>query len=156
MTNTVAPVPAGFHSLNPYIAVDGAAEAIDFYRRAFGAKQISRMDGPDGTVMHAELRIGDSTLQMGDPLPEYGLIAPGADGVTSAIMIYCEDVDALFAQAVEAGASVVTAVNDFPSGDRYGTVMDPFGHRWSLATRVEDVSPEEAERRIAEWIAQQS
>lgn len=156
MTNNVAPIPAGFHSLTPYLAVDGGARAIDFYRRAFGAEQLSRMDGPDDTVMHAEMRIGDSIFQLSDAMPDYGLVAPRHDGVTSAIMIYCENVDALFAQAIGAGATEVTAVNDFASGDRYGTVMDPFGHRWTLATRVEDVSPEESQRRVAEWAAQQS
>ncbi|MGH8826427.1 MAG: VOC family protein [Jiangellaceae bacterium] len=129
-------MPAGYHSLTPYLAVAHAARAIDFYRTAFGAEQISRMDSPDGGVMFAVLRIGDSNFELGEPSPEFGTVAPNGQGVSSSVMIYCADVDAMFDGALEAGAAVVTPLTDLPSGDRYGTVDDAFGHRWSIATRI--------------------
>jgi PhnB protein len=145
------PVPEGYHSLTPFLAVDGGAEAIDFYQRAFAATVVSRLDDPNGTVMQAELQIGDSRLQLSDPMPELGLHAPTGEGVTSSLVHYVEDVDAVFARAVEAGAVAAEPVSDFVTGDRYGVVIDPFGHRWVITTRVEDVSAEEAARRVREW-----
>ena len=148
---TAKSIPDGYHSLTPYLAVDGAERAIAFYERAFGAVLTGRYDGPDGTIMHATMRVGDSVLELGDPMPDYGLVAPRGGGVSSSLMFYCDDVDAVHAGAVEAGATVVAEVTDFPSGDRYGTVLDPFGHRWSIATRVKDVPPDEVEQALKDW-----
>ncbi|HZO68362.1 MAG: VOC family protein [Kribbellaceae bacterium] len=156
MTTNVAPVPDGYHALTPYLAVADGAKAIDFYTAVFGAEVVSRNDQPDGSVAHAELRIGDSMLQLSNEIPSFGLRAPAGDWVHSSVVHYCADVDAVFARALEHGAREVEAVQTFVTGDRYGTVIDPFGHRWAIMTRVEDVSREEAERRVEEWLASQS
>lgn len=153
MTNTVNPVPDGYHSLTPYLAVADGPKAIDFYQRVFGAEVISHNDMPDGRVAHAELRFGDSMIQLSDQMPEIGLRAPAGDWVHSSVVHYVPDVDATFARAVEAGARQVEPVSTFLTGDRYGTVIDPFGHRWAIMTRVEDVSREEADRRLNDWLA---
>lgn len=150
----VNPIPDGYHSITPFIVSTDAAKAIDFYRQVFGAELISRNDGPDGRVMHAEIRIGDSILQLSDPSPAFGLVAPATDdSVSASLALYCEDVDAVFARAVEAGATVREEVQTFVTGDRFGSILDPYGRRWAIMTRVEDVSPEEAQRRVDEWIA---
>lgn len=155
--NTVAPIPEGYHSITPFIVVTDGSGAIDFYRRVFDAEVISRNDGPDGRVMHAELRIGDSMLQLGDAAPEFGLVAPPDDDTSSAsLALYCADVDATVARAVEAGATLREEVQTFITGDRFGSIRDPFGRRWAIMTRVEEVSREEAERRVNEWVAAQA
>ena len=150
--------PDGYTTLTPFLVCSPAAEAIRFYEEVFGATVVSRMDGPDGTIPHAELDLGDGRLQLGDPNDEYGLVAPrgrAADRVSSSTCIYVEDVDAVFAKAVERGATVREKPATFVTGDRFASIYDPFGHRWAVMTKVEDVSPEEAERRLSEWAASQ-
>ena len=149
---TVSPVPEGYTSLTPFLVVDGGAAAIDFYTGVFGARVVSRMDGPDGILAHAELDLGHGRLQLSDPQPSFDLVAPGGGGwVDHSTVLYCHDVDAVVARAVEAGATLREPVSTFVTGDRYGSIIDPFGHRWAVMTRVEDVSPEEEQRRLAEW-----
>jgi uncharacterized glyoxalase superfamily protein PhnB len=160
MTDTALPTPvrhhdyapAGLHTITPFVVVSGGQAMLDFYERAFGARTLSRMDGPDGTVLHAEIMIGDSVLQVGDPIPDLGLVAPGETRTTSFVM-YVPDVDATYARAVAAGATSLSGVEDVFSGDRMAAVMCPSGHRWVILTRVEDVAPEEIERRAREWVA---
>jgi len=153
MTNTVNPIPPAYHSLTPYLAVSDGPKAIEFYQQAFGAEVISRQDMPDGRLGQAELKFGDSMLQLSNEMPQIGLRAPNGEWVHSSLVHYVPDVDATFARAIEAGARQVEAVQTFMTGDRYGTVIDPFGHRWAILTKVEDVSPEEADRRVKEWLA---
>lgn len=156
MTNSVNPVPAGYTSLTPFLVVDDGAAAVDFYRTAFGATLVDRTDGPDGTVMHAELDFGHGRLQLSDPIPSMGLHAPdGTGAVNHSYVLYCADVDAVFARAVDLGARVVEQPATFVTGDRFATILDPFGHRWAVMTRVEDVDPVEAKRRVDEWVAAQ-
>jgi uncharacterized glyoxalase superfamily protein PhnB len=152
-TNKVNPVPPGYHSLTPYLAVSDGPKAIEFYTGVFGAEVVSRQDLPDGRLGQAELRFGDSMLQLSNEMPQIGLRAPNGEWVHSSLVHYVPDVDATFAKAIEAGARQVEAVQTFMTGDRFGTVIDPFGHRWAIMTKVEDVSPEEADRRIKEWLA---
>jgi PhnB protein len=149
--------PDGYTTLTPFLVCSPATEAIGFYEEVFGAKQVSRMDGPGGTVLHAELDLGDGRLQLADPNEQFGLVVPDrtGDSVSSSICIYVPDVDAVFAKAVERGATVREKPDTFVTGDRFASIYDPFGHRWAVMTKVEDVSPEEAERRLAEWGAQQ-
>jgi PhnB protein len=151
----VKPVPEGYHTVTPYLAVDDAAEAIEYYKKAFGAKERVRMDTPDGKIGHAELEIGDSLVMLSDPLPQASTKPPKELGGTSAgVFLYVEDVDAVVKQAVDAGATIAMEVADQFWGDRFGTVADPFGHVWSIATHVEDVPPEEmAERAKAAMAA---
>jgi PhnB protein len=150
----VRPVPEGYHTVTPYLTVRGANEAIAFYREAFGAEEAYRMDGPGGKIMHAEVRIGDSPIMLADEFEEWGNRSPASFGGTGvALMVYVDDVDALFRRAVEAGAKEVMPVADHFYGDRSGTVEDPFGHRWHLSMHVEDVSPDELERRAKEMMA---
>lgn len=152
----VAPVPPGYTSLTPFLVVDGAERAIAFYTRVFGATLVSRNDNPDGTVAHAELDFGHGRLQLSDPSPASGLVAPsGGDTRDHSYVLYCADVDAVWQAAVDAGATAFEEPSTFVTGDRFGAVHDPFGHRWAILTRVEDVSPEEAERRVNEWLASQ-
>ncbi len=148
--------PDGYTTLTPFLVCSPAAEAIGFYADVFGATVVQRMDGPDGTVVHAELDVGLGRLQLGDPNDAYGLTVPTgreADRVSSSTCIYVEDVDAVFARAVERGATVREEPATFVTGDRFASVYDPFGHRWAIMTKVEDVSAEEQERRLAEWAA---
>jgi len=148
--------PAGYTALTPFLCVDGAAAAIDFYARVFGAEVVSRNDGPDGTVAHAELDLGSGRLQLGDPAPDHRIEAPSGDAVVDhSYCLYCPDVDAAYAAAVEAGATGYGEPATFVTGDRYASVLDPFGHRWTLMTRVEDVDPAEAQRRVDAWLAEQ-
>ncbi|MEU5155871.1 VOC family protein [Glycomyces sp. NPDC021274] len=149
----VNPIPDGYHSIVPFIVVNEAARAIEFYKEVFGAKVLMRNNGPDGSVMHCDLQIGDSVLQLGDANPQWGLESPNAEQITGSLAVYVEDCDAVYAKAVEAGATVREEPSVFLTGDRYASIADPFGRRWSIMTRVEDVSHEEAERRIDEWIA---
>lgn len=151
MTQPVKPIPEGMHSLTPHLVCAGAAEAIEFYRRAFGAVEGSRLAGPDGKIMHAYLRIGDSALFLFDEMPQYGALGPKAlKGSPVTIHLYVEDVDATVARAVAAGARLTMPVADMFWGDRYGQVEDPFGHRWSVATHVRDLSQEEIEQGMRE------
>jgi len=148
----VPPVPPGFHTVTPYITVTKSAEAIDFYKRAFGAEEVFRMDGPGGKVIHAEIKIGDSVIMLSDEWPNSGVKAPiNAGCCTASLMIYLPDVDASYTQAVNAGAKSTMPVEDQFWGDRAGQVTDPYGHKWMLATHVEDVSPADMERRQQEY-----
>ena len=152
------PIPEGYHTVTPYLAVDDATEAIDYYTKAFGAKERVRMETPDGKVGHAELEIGDSLVMLSDPFPQASTKPPNELGGTSvSVFMYVEDVDAVVKQAVDAGATVTMEVADQFWGDRFGSVKDPFGHLWSIATHVEDVPPEEmAERAKAAMAAMSS
>jgi PhnB protein len=149
------PIPEGYHTVSPYLTVDNAARAIEYYARAFGAKELVRMDGPGGTIGHAELEIGDSRVMLSDPFPQASTRPPKELGGTSAsVFMYVEDVDAVVKQAVDAGATVTMEVADQFWGDRFGTITDPFGHVWAIATHVEDVPPDEmAERAKAAMAA---
>ena len=142
------PIPEGFHSLNAYLAVDDASAAIEYYERAFGAKERSRIPGPDGKIGHAELEIGNSIVMLSDPFPQSSYTAPKALGGTSVgLLFYTENVDATVQQAVDAGGTISMPVQDMFWGDRFGQVTDPFGHVWQVATHVEDVPPKEMEER---------
>ena len=144
----VNPIPEGYHSLQIYLAVEDASKAIDFYKEAFGAEETIRMPGPDGKVAHAELQIGDSKLMLSDPFPHSDVRPPAErGGPTASIFMYVDDVDATFEQAQRAGAAVVSELEDMFWGDRFGTVADPFGHVWAMATHKEDLSEEEIAER---------
>ena len=141
-------VPEGYQTLTPYLSVDDAEAAIDFYRRAFGATEQARMASPDGKIAHAELQIGDSKVMLSDAFPQFTVKPPkDIGGTTVGIFMYVEDVDEVFRRAVEAGATSTMEPEDQFWGDRFGTVTDPFGHNWQIATHVEDVPPEEMEER---------
>jgi PhnB protein len=152
------PIPDGYHTVSPYLAVGDAASAIDYYTRAFGAKEVVRMDAPGGTIGHAELMIGDSRIMLSDPFPQSSTRPPKDLGGTSvSVFLYVEDADALVKQAADAGATITMDVEDQFWGDRFGVITDPFGHVWSIATHVEDVPPEEmAERAKAAMAAMAS
>jgi PhnB protein len=154
----VKPVPEGYRTITPYLTVDDAAEAIEYYKNAFGAKERGRMDAPGGKIGHAELEIGDSLVMLSDALPQFSTRSPKELGGSSvSIFMYVEDVDAVVKQASDAGATVTAEVADQFWGDRFGIVQDPFGHLWSIATHVEDVPPEEmAERAKAAMAAMSS
>jgi PhnB protein len=153
----VKPVPEGYHTVTPYLAVEDAAEAIEYYKKAFGAKERVRMDTPDGKIGHAELQIGDSLVMLADPFPQSSTKPPKElGGTTSNVFLYVEDVDAVVKQAVDAGATVTMEVADQFWGDRFGSVTDPFGHSWAVATHVEDVPPEEMAERAKEAMAAMS
>lgn len=157
MATNVKPIPDGFHSITPYLAVKNAAEAIEFYKRAFGARERHRMPMPDGKIGHAELTIGNSIIMMADEFPEMGHHSPQTlNGSPVGFAFYVEDVDQAFQRAVDAGATVKEAVADKFWGDRAGTVEDPFGHKWTLLTHVEDVSPEEMKKRMEQFCANAS
>jgi len=151
---SVAPQPEGYHAITPFLTVRAADRAIDFYRRAFGAEELGRMTGHDGkTVMHAELKIGDSRLFLCDEIPEMGMRSPeGLGGASAGIYLYVANVDETFRKAVSAGATVKRPVTDMFWGDRCGTVLDPFGYSWDIATHTEDVPPEEMKRRQKEFL----
>ena len=145
----VKAIPDGYHSVTPYLIVKGAARALEFYQKAFGARELMRLPGPEGKLGHAEVQIGDSRVMLADEHPGMGAVSPQAlGGSPVGLCIYVEDVDAVFDRAVAAGAKVVRAVQDQFYGDRSGTVEDPFGHKWTVATHKEDVSPEEMQRRM--------
>lgn len=147
----VKSVPDGYHSVTPYLIVREAKRAIEFYKDVLGATELLRIDGPDGRIGHAELRIGDSVVMMADEHPEIGASGPASLGGSSVhLLFYCDDVDARFARAVAAGATAVRPVVNQFYGDRSGTLTDPFGHVWTIATHVEDVAPDELERRARE------
>ena len=151
MSQQPQPVPQGFHTLTPHLIVLDADQAIEFYKRAFGAELVGGVArGPDGKVMHALLRIGDSNLMLNDEMPEYGALSPVSGGSSSVtIHIYTPDVDRAFERAIAAGGAVERAVQDQFYGDRSGTLRDPFGISWTIATHIEDVSEEEVNRRMA-------
>ena len=143
------PIPDGYHTATPYLIAKGAAEAIEFYKKAFGAVEVVRMPGPGGRVMHAEVTIGNSMLMLSDENPERGHLSPASrGGNTSSIMLYTDDVDAVFKKAIAAGARADQPPTDMFWGDRMGNLTDPFGHSWAVATHKEDVSPDEMERRM--------
>lgn len=152
------PIPEGYHTASPYLAVDDAARAIEYYVKAFGAKEVVRMHAPGGKIGHAELQIGDSHVMLADPFPQSSTRAPKELGGTSvSVFLYVEDVDAMVKQAVDAGATLTMEVADQFWGDRFGSITDPFGHVWAIATHVEDVAPEEmAERSKAAMAAMTS
>ena len=151
------PIPEGYHTVTPHIAVDGAADAIEYYKKAFGAKERMRMEGPGGMIAHAEIEIGDSLVMLSDPFPQSTVKSPRSLGGTSAsIFLYVKDVDAVVKQAVEAGAEIVIEPQDQFWGDRFGTITDPFGHTWSVATHIEDVPPEEMAKRAKAAMAAMS
>ena len=143
---SVKPIPEGYHSVTPYLGINKAAEAIEFYKKAFNATQVMRLDMPDGKVGHAELRIGDSAIMLGTPCDEMSLSNP-TERTSVALQLYVTDVDAQFKQAVAAGASAVSEPEDRFYGDRSGSVKDPFGHLWYLATRKEDLTEEQIRQR---------
>ena len=144
----VEAIPEGYNTISPYLAVDDAEKAIEYYKKAFGAEETVRMNGPDGRIGHAELKIGDSHVMLSDPFPQSSTTPPTELGGTSgSIFMYVEDVDAVVQKAVDAGATVTMEVEDQFWGDRFGSITDPFGHNWSIATHVEDLSPEEIEER---------
>lgn len=148
MSGKVKPIPEGYHAVTPYLIIKGAAAALEFYKKAFEAVELLRMPNPDGRVGHAEIRIGDSIIMLADEHPEIGARSPETYGGTPvSILLYVEDVDAVFNRAVAAGAKVKRPVANQFYGDRMGGIVDPFGHKWYLATHVEDVSPEEMLRR---------
>jgi len=149
MTTQTKPIPAGFHTLTPHLVIKGATQAIDFYKRAFGAQEITRLSGPDGkSIMHADLKIGDSHVFLVEEMPQMGSRGPASLGATPVtIHMYVEDVDSAYGKAVAAGAQVRMPPADMFWGDRYGVLTDPFGHSWSLATRKADLTPEEIGKR---------
>lgn len=149
-STNVSPIPAGYHSVTPYLIVDGANEAIEFYRQAFHADELLRMPTPEGKIMHAEIKIGDSHVMLSDEAPDMGYRCPPAlGGSPVSLHIYLADVDATFSQAIAAGATEVRPVDDQFYGDRSGTLRDPFGHVWTISTHIEDVTPEEIQRRAS-------
>jgi PhnB protein len=151
----VKPIPDGYHTVTPYLAVDDAAEAIEYYKKAFGARERVRMDAPGGKIGHAELEIGDSFVMLSDPFPQASTKPPSElDGTSASVFLYVEDVDAVVKKAVDAGATVTMEIADQFWGDRFGSIRDPFGHVWSIATHVEDIPSEEmAERAKAAMAA---
>ena len=146
----VKAIPDGYHSVTPYLIVQDAARALAFYAKAFGAQALVRMPGPNGRIMHGEIRIGDSPIMLADEFPQMGYRSPKALGGTPvSIMIYVPDVDTVYQQAIDAGATEVKPLQDQFYGDRSGTLTDPFGHVWTIATHKEDVTMEEMNRRMA-------
>jgi PhnB protein len=153
----VRPIPKDFSTVTAALTVNEAARAIDFYKRAFGAQELFRMEGPPGKIGHAEIKIGDSIIMLGDEMPGGGCRSPKSLGGTAVnLHLYVPDVDATFQKAVDAGARVDAPVADMFWGDRYGRLTDPFGHSWSLATHKEDVAPEEMDRRARAAMGQQA
>ena len=151
----VQPIPQGYHSVTPYLSIEGAADAIGFYEKAFDATESIRLVAPSGEIAHAEIRIGDSAIMLADPCEGGAFHSPRSlGGATVGLHVYVADVDALFAQAVEAGARVVEPVKDRFYGDRTGTLEDPFGHVWFLATHKEDLTTEEINRRAEALFSQ--
>lgn len=147
--SAVSPIPKGFHTVSPHLVCAGAAEAIEFYRKAFDAVELSRIPGSDGKVMHASIRIGDSIVMLNEENPKWGALGPKSlKGSPVTIHLYVENVDAVFERAVRAGAKVVMPLDDMFWGDRYGKLEDPFGHQWSVGTHVRDVSREEMQKAM--------
>lgn len=148
MTSKIKPIPDGYHSATPYLIITNAAQAIEFYKKAFGATELTRLTTPDGKLMHAEIKIGDSPIMICDECPDWNALSPQTiGGTTVSIVLYVADVDSVVNQAVAAGATVLMPVDNQFWGDRMGTIVDPFGHKWSIATHTEDVSAEELDKR---------
>jgi PhnB protein len=151
----VKPIPDGYHTATPYLIIEGAADAIEFYKQAFGATELFRFPAPGGKIGHAEIKIGDSPIMLADAYPDMGYNGPKSlGGSPVSLMIYVEDVDTVFNRAVDAGATVKEAVSDKFYGDRSGTLVDPFGHIWHISTHKEDVSLAEMEKRAKAASAQ--
>jgi PhnB protein len=151
----VAPIPAGYHTATPYLIIEGATAAIEFYKQAFGAVELLRLSRPDGKVAHAEVKIGDSPIMMADAVPEMSIRSPKAYGGSPvSVCLYVEDVDAVFNQAVAAGAKEVRPVVDQFYGDRSGTLEDPYGHVWTISTHTEDVPEDEIAKRFEAMMQQ--
>ena len=150
MSSQVKPIPQGYHTLTPYLTVQNAARAIEFYTKALGAKETMRMDGPNGKIGHAELKIGDSMIMLADEMPGGTRSPQSLGGTTGGIFLYVENVDAYFDRAIAAGAKADVRPENMFWGDRYGRFTDPFGHSWSVATHVEDVAPQEMQKRMKE------
>ena len=150
----VQAIPEGFHTLTPGLTCKNASAAIDLYKRAFGAVERNRMASPDGRIVHAELQIGDSRMFLADEFPGVSAAPEQGQPPSLSMYLYVEDVDALYKKAVDAGCTGAMSVADMFWGDRFGKVIDPFGHHWNLATHTEDVAPAELERRSKEWMAQ--
>jgi len=149
---SVKPVPDGYHSVTPYLIVDGAAAALDYYKKAFGAEERMRHGGPGGKIMHAEIAIGGSVVMLADEFPQMGAVSPKTlKGTPSGICLYVRDCDAVFDRAVAAGGKIERPLANQFYGDRSGTLIDPFGHKWTVSTHVEDVSPAEMQKRMAEF-----
>ena len=152
---TVQPVPQGYTSLTPFLVVDGAAEAVVFYTSVFGATLIEKMETPGGSIAHAELDFGNGRLQLADPNPDYELEAvERKDSVTHSMVLYCADADAVVARAEQSGATTREPLQTFVTGDRFASIVDPFGQRWAVMTRIEEVDAAERDRRLSEWAAQ--
>jgi len=155
MTRSNNPIPKGFHTITPTLVVHNAAQAIDFYKKALGAKERMRFASPDGKISHAELQIGDSVVFLSDEMPNMGSKSPHSAGTnTGGLYLYVEDVDKSFKQAVDAGGKVTMPVADMFWGDRFGSFTDPFGHSWSLSTHVQDLTEEEVEEGAKKFYAQ--
>lgn len=152
---TVKPIPDQYHSVTPYLFIKDAAAAIEFYKKVFGATEVVRMPGPGGKVMHAELKFGDSIVMLGEENPQMGALSPQSIGGAATLLnLYTADVDSVVQKAVDAGAKLVRPVKDQFYGDRSGSLIDPFGHLWGVATHIEDVSPEEMHKRAAAAMSQ--
>jgi len=146
---SVKPIPEGMHTVTPHLVCAGATEAIEFYQKAFGATELSRVPGENGKLMHASVRIGDSVVMLNEEMPEWGAFGPKSlKGSAVTIHLYVENADAVFEQAVAAGAKITMPLDDMFWGDRYGKVEDPFGHQWSIGTHVRDVTPEEMQKAM--------
>jgi PhnB protein len=153
MATATKSIPDGYHSVTPYLIIKGAADAIDFYKKAFGAVELMRMPSPDGRIGHAEIKIGDSAIMLADEYPEMGYRSPqslGGAGVS--LMVYVELVDEVFKRALATGAKELQPVKDQFYGDRSGTLQDPYGHTWTIATHVEDIQPDEMRRRAEKFM----
>jgi PhnB protein len=156
MADKVNYLPDGYHSVTPYLCIKGAADAIEFYKNVFGATELLRMPAPDGKIAHAEIKIGNSPIMLSDEYPDYQALSPKTVGGSStSIMIYVEDADAVVSRAIEAGAKVLAPVSDKFYGDRSGRIEDPYGHIWHISTHIEDVPPEEMQRRAEAFMQQQ-
>src|SRR5689334_23861782 len=154
MAGKVNPIPAGYHTVTPYLTVSDCARALEFYKKAFGAQVIVSMEGPPGKIAHAEMKIGDSMIMLGDEMPGMGNRSPKSLGGTAVgIFLYVNDVDSAYKQAVDAGAKADMPPADMFWGDRYGKLTDPFGHSWAMGTHIEDVAPDEMRRRMQEQTA---
>jgi PhnB protein len=152
---SVQPIPEDYPRVTPYLIIDGASDAIDFYTKVLGAQERMRMPGPDGKLGHAELQLGNSVIMLADEFPDMGAVGPKSVGGTPVTLhVYVEDVDSVFANAVASGAKEIRAVENQFYGDRSGQFEDPFGHQWNVASHVEDVPPEEMEKRAAEAMQQ--
>jgi len=155
MAKAAQAIPKGFHTVTPSLVIAGAAKAIDFYKKALGAEEVMRFPGPDGKIMHAELRIGDSPIMLGDEMPEQGAKGPKSYGGTPvSFFVYSENVDAAWKRAVDAGGKPVMPLDDQFWGDRAGCFVDPFGHQWWLAQRIQDMTPEELKKSADAFFSQ--